>query len=147
MGFESVHNLLEALAIAGEEDGAGPGPVADANDVSLDEVRPVRSLAKGLVVVARAIRVVRDRVLVVAWILSAWTMSEETWLLTRKTKQRVRLGRHANGEQRVLGLLVDLGLPVVDVVLLGDGQVAHDGALRVEEFDLGAGLDEAVGNL
>lgn len=68
---------------------------------------------------------------------------QQTW----QPKERIRLGSHADTEQCVLSLLVDLGLPVVDVILLGHGQVGEHGALRVEELDLGAGLDETVSDL
>lgn len=71
---------------------------------------------------------------------------EQKGKLTRQSKERVWLGGHTNSNKRVLGLFVDLGLPVVDVVLLGHGQVAHDGAFGIEKLNLGSGLDEAICN-
>jgi hypothetical protein len=68
-------------------------------------------------------------------------------VFTWQSEQRVRLRGQANGNAGSLGLFVDLGLPVVDLVLLGDWEVALHTAFGVEELDLGAALDKAVCNL
>jgi hypothetical protein len=67
--------------------------------------------------------------------------------LTRQSEERIRLGSHADTEKSVFGLFVDLGFPVVDIVLLGNREIAHDGAFRVKEFDFGTSFDKAVGDL
>lgn len=143
-----MDNFLELLAVPRKEDDASPRPVANADNVAGDDLRTVRGSTKGLVVVSRAIGVVCNGVLVITWeeLADRKAMSLRQKEPTRKSKQRIRLGGHANRDQRALGLFVDLGLPVVDVVLLGHGQVAHDGALGIEEFNLGSGLNEAVCN-
>lgn len=66
---------------------------------------------------------------------------------TRESEKRVRLGSHADTDDTALGLLVDLGLPIVHVVLFGYREIAQHGALRVKELDLCASLNKAVGNL
>jgi hypothetical protein len=52
--LEAVADVLELLAVAGEEDGARAGPIADAYYVALDIGGPVRGWGKGLVVPAVA---------------------------------------------------------------------------------------------
>lgn len=47
----------------------------------------------------------------------------------------------------MIRLVVDLGLPVVYIILLRHRQVRKHGALGIEELNLGATLDEAVCNL
>ena len=66
---------------------------------------------------------------------------------TRQSKKRIGLGSHADADERSLRFVVNLRLPVVNVILLRDRQVALDATLGVEELDLGASLDKAVGNL
>jgi hypothetical protein len=68
-------------------------------------------------------------------------------VFTWQPEQRVRLRGQTNSNAGSLGLFVDLGLPVVDLVLLGDWKVALHTAFGVEEFNLGAALDKAVCNL
>ncbi len=65
---------------------------------------------------------------------------------TWESEEGVRLGSHADAEQGRFGLFVDLGFPVVDVVLFRYGQVAHDGAFGIVKLDFGAAFDEAVGD-
>lgn len=126
--LEAMDDFFEPLAVAGEENGARARTIADADNIALDELRTVGCAAKGLVVVAGAIGMICGRVLVIAG----------------QAEERVRLGSHANTEQGAFGLFVNLGFPVVDVILFGNGQVAHDGAFRVVEFDFGSCLDKAV---
>lgn len=64
--------------------------------------------------------------------------------LTRHAEERIRLGGHADAQEGRLRLVVDLGLPVINIVLFWDGQVAHDGALGVEELDFSTGFDETI---
>jgi hypothetical protein len=52
--FEAVGDVVEFLAVAGEEEGAGAGAVADADDVALDVGRAVGGGCEGLVVAALA---------------------------------------------------------------------------------------------
>jgi hypothetical protein len=66
---------------------------------------------------------------------------------TWQTKQGIRLRGHADADQAVLWLVVDLGLPVIHFILFWYRQVALNAALRIKELDLGPGLDEAVGYL
>ena len=68
-------------------------------------------------------------------------------ILTRKPKQGVRLRSHADTQQCILGLIVDLRFPIVDLVLLGDWQVTHNSALGVKELNLCPSFYKAVGNL
>lgn len=63
--LEPVDDFLELLAVASKEDGTGPGSVSNADDVALDEAGAVRSVAKGLVVVARSVGVVCNRVFMI----------------------------------------------------------------------------------
>ena len=69
------------------------------------------------------------------------------FVVAGQAEERVWLSSHADAKQSVFRLFVNLGLPVVDVILLGNRQVAHDGALGVVEFDFGTGFDEAVCDL
>lgn len=82
--LEPVHNLVELLAVAGEENGAGPRPVANADDVALDEARAVGGLVEGLVVMAGAVGVVCDRVFMVSWTRLA-REAFGTWTAQRRT--------------------------------------------------------------
>lgn len=66
---------------------------------------------------------------------------------TGQSEQRIGFCGHSNAEQGILRLFVNLGFPIIDIVLLGNRQVAHDGALGVEELDFRTGLDKTVGNL
>lgn len=50
--FEAVSHVVEFFAVTGKEDGAGPGTVADADDVALNVFRTVGSGGEGLVVAA-----------------------------------------------------------------------------------------------
>lgn len=65
--LEAVCDVVEFLAVAGEEDGSGSRSVSNANDVSLDIGRSVGRRLEGLVVAAVSIGHVRYRRLVVAW--------------------------------------------------------------------------------
>lgn len=65
-GFETVGGVVEFFAVAGEEDGAGAGTVADADDVTLVEGGGVGGAGEGLVVAALAEGGVGDGVFVVA---------------------------------------------------------------------------------
>lgn len=66
---------------------------------------------------------------------------------TGKSKERIGLGSHADTDQTAFRFVIDLSLPVVHLVLLGNRKVALNTALGVEELDLGPTFDEAVGNL
>lgn len=150
---KAVGDIVELLAVASEEDGSAARPVAHANDVTLDIGRSVGSWGEGLVVSSVAGRLVRNRRLVEACTQSAHPYvyicisAEKSRERTRQSEERVGLGRHADADESRLWLVVDLRLPVVDVILLWDRQVALDATLGVEELDLGASLDKAVGNL
>ena len=65
-------------------------------------------------------------------------------VLTWQPEERIRLGGHTNTDQTVLGLLVYLCFPVVDIVLLRYRQVAQHSTFRIEKLDLGSTLDKAV---
>lgn len=64
--LETVDNLLELLAIAGEEDSARSRSVSDAYNVTLNEGRAIGCCVEGLVVPPRAVGLVRNRVFVEA---------------------------------------------------------------------------------
>ena len=64
--LEAVGDVVEFLAVAGEEEGACAGAVADADDVALDVGRAVGSRCEGLVVAALASGGVGYRVFVPA---------------------------------------------------------------------------------
>lgn len=66
LGLEAVDDFLELLAVAGEEDAACPGSVADTDNVALNELGAVRCLVEGLVVAAVACGLVGNRVFVEA---------------------------------------------------------------------------------
>lgn len=66
--FKAVGDVVEFLAVAGEEEGACAGTVADADDVALDVGRAVRGWGEGLVVAALAGGGVRHGVFVPAWV-------------------------------------------------------------------------------
>ena len=68
--FETVDDLLEFLAVAGEEDGARAGTVAHADYVALDKRRAVVVLAEWLVVAAVAGGLICDGVFVEACTVS-----------------------------------------------------------------------------
>ena len=75
-------------------------------------------------------------------------MKVSFWMMhTRHAEEGIRLGSHTDAQEGILGLLVDLGLPVVNVILLGYREVAHDGALRIEKLNFRSAFDKAVGNL
>lgn len=59
-----MRGVVEFFAVAREEDGAGAGAVADADDVTLVEGGRVRGTIKRLVVAALAEGCVSDRVFV-----------------------------------------------------------------------------------
>lgn len=61
-------DVVEFLAVAGEEEGTGTGTVADANDVALDVGRAVGGGREGLVVAALAGGGVGHGVFVPAWV-------------------------------------------------------------------------------
>lgn len=61
--------VVEFFAVACEEDGAGAGAVADADDVTLVEGGRVGGTVKGLVVTALAEGCVSDRVFVPACVV------------------------------------------------------------------------------
>lgn len=67
LGFEAVGDVVELLAVAGEEEGSGAGAVADADDVALDVGRAVGGRCEGLVVAALAGGGVGYGVFVPAW--------------------------------------------------------------------------------
>ena len=69
--------------------------------------------------------------------------ASQTW----QTEQWIRLGGHANTDQAGIRLIVDLGFPIVDFVLLRDWQITLNAAFGVEEFNLCSCLDEAIGDL
>ena len=147
--FEPAAHVVEFLAVAREEDLAGAWAVADADDVALDVVGGVGGGGEGLVVAAVASGEVGEGVFVVACcpvtisLLGLPTCNEHR-IRTRQPEQRIRLRRQPNTDGRVLRLVIDLRLPVVDLVLLGDGQVGLHAAFRIVELDLGARFDEAV---
>ena len=66
---------------------------------------------------------------------------------TRKSKERIWFRGHADAYHRIIWLFVDLGLPVVNLILLGHGQVAHDSAFGIKELDFGPRFDKTVCDL
>jgi hypothetical protein len=54
LGFEAMGDVVKFFAIAGEEDGASSGPVADADYVALDVFGTVICRGEGLVEAAMA---------------------------------------------------------------------------------------------
>jgi hypothetical protein len=72
--FEAVGDVVEFLAVAGEEEGSGAGAVADADDVALHVGGAVGGGGEGLVVAALAGGGVGYGVFVPAWeVVSCWT--------------------------------------------------------------------------
>lgn len=66
---------------------------------------------------------------------------------TRHSEQRIRFGTDTDPDHGRLGLIVDLRFPVVDLILLRDGQVGLYTTLGVEELDFCAPFHKAVCNL
>lgn len=62
-----MHDIIEFFAVARKENGACPGAIADANDITSGVGGPVLGGGERLVVTARAGREVCDRVAMVAW--------------------------------------------------------------------------------
>lgn len=130
LGLETMDDILQFLSVASEEDCARARAIANTYDIALHVLGTVLCTVKRLVVATLASRSVCSGVFVEA----------------REPEQRVRLRGHADAEQCVFRLVVDLCLPVVNLVLFGHRQVTEHSAFGVEELDLGAALDEAVGD-
>lgn len=64
-----------------------------------------------------------------------------------QAEQRIWLRRQADTNHGRLGFIVELGFPVVYLVLFRNREIALHATLRVEEFNLRPGLDEAIRNL
>lgn len=64
--LEPMHNLIELLAVPGEEDGACPRSITNADNIALHKLGPVGSCVEGLVVSTAATRLIGNRVFVVA---------------------------------------------------------------------------------
>lgn len=66
---------------------------------------------------------------------------------TRHSENGIWLCGNANTNGGCIWLVVDLGLPIVDLVLLGYGQIGLHTALGIKELDFSTAFDEAVRNL
>ena len=66
---------------------------------------------------------------------------------SRKSEKRVRFRCKSDTEQCRFRFVVELCFPIVYFVLLRNGQVTLNAALRVEEFDFGPGFNETICDL
>ncbi len=66
---------------------------------------------------------------------------------TGHSEQWIRFSGKPNSDNSRVWLVVDLGFPVIDFVLLRHRQIALNAAFRVEEFNLGAAFYKAIRNL
>lgn len=55
-----MNNFFQLFAVASKENGTGSRTVSYPNDITLHEARAIRSLAKWLIVVTRAVGVVSN---------------------------------------------------------------------------------------
>lgn len=62
-----MNNLFELLAVACEEDDACPWSVSDTNNIAGDNLGTIWSSAEWLVIVTRAVGMISDGILVVAY--------------------------------------------------------------------------------
>lgn len=146
--LETVCDIIQLLAVACKEYCSGARPVSNSNNVALDICGSVSRRCEGLVVTSVAVRSVRDGRLMVACDQSVCCpFTVHTSIHTRQSKQRIWLGRDANCNTCVLRFFVDLRLPVVDLILFWNWQIALDTAFGVKELNLGATFDKTVGNL
>lgn len=137
VAIQADEGIFESLAVAGEEDGSGSRTVADANHVALTVGGTIGLCCKGIIVTFEAVTgKVADRVLGP----------------TGQAKLRVGLGGETDGDVGVVGLVEHLDLPIVDLVDLGQGQIALNAdtatflwshALAVcDKGNLGSGFDK-----
>lgn len=80
------------------------------------------------------------------YVLASFSVVSElshTW----KSKEWIRLGSHTDADRCSVWLIVYLAFPIVDFILFWHGQIAHDSALRVKEFNLCSGFHKTVCNL
>jgi hypothetical protein len=61
LGFQAMGDVIELLAVASEEHGAGTRTITDADNVTLDELRSKRCRGERLVVAAMAGGGISDR--------------------------------------------------------------------------------------
>ena len=144
-----MRDVVEFFAVAREENGAGAGTVADADYVALDVGGTVGSGGEGLVVPAGAGGGVGEGGAVPACEMLEGSFrgaGREKEKCTWKAEEGVWFCGNADADEGGVGLVVDFGFPIVDFVLFGDGEVALHAAFGVEEFDLRAAFDEAVGD-
>ena len=64
--LQSMDSILHLLAVSCEENRASPGPVADANNIALHNLRTVGSCCEGLVIAAGAVGQIGNRIFVEA---------------------------------------------------------------------------------
>ena len=67
--------------------------------------------------------------------------------LTGHSEQWIRFRGKTNSDNSRVQLVVDLGFPVIDFVLLWYRQIALNAAFGVEKFNLGAAFHKAIRNL
>lgn len=63
---------------------------------------------------------------------------------TRKSEKRVWFCCETDTDHGRVGFIIDLGFPVIDLVLLGDGKIGLNTTLRIEELDFCARFDKTV---
>lgn len=102
--LESMSDLFQLLTIAGEKDGASSRAISDTDNVALHELRSIWGWVKRLVVSPRTSGLISYRIFVEAG----------------HSEERIWFSSHANAESSTLWLFVNLGFPIINVVLLGD---------------------------